>query len=187
MAQKTPLMTFLSNTPIGTILPFAGDVTDATVSALLNEEGWLPCIGLSFNKKDYRDLFAVIGYRFGGGGDFFNLPDARGLFIRGAQAPEDKGPGAVLGAVQESSTALPITPFVIQEAGEHDHTLVNLPTGNHQTYYTAGHETAQWTDTNTTTNPAGAHFHTVNMGGDKETRPLNVYLDYIIKYKESAS
>ena len=187
MAQNKTLMTFLSDTPIGTILPFAGNVIDSATSSMLSEEGWLPCIGSSLNRKDpnYANLFTVIGYRFGGKDDSFNLPDARGLFVRGAQAPESKGPGAPLGAVQECSTALPSKPFILQEAGGHNHTLVNLPKDSHDSYYTAGHQTAEWSDTDTKTNAAGAHFHTVNLGGDKETRPLNVYLDYIIKYKES--
>lgn len=184
MAKNPELMSFASNLPIGTIMPLAADITDPAMAAALNEEGWLPCTGQSIKKSDYRSLFDVILYQFGGENDTFMLPDLRGLFPRGAQAANAAGPGAVVGTVQESSTRLPTNPFVLQEAGEHTHTLVNLPTGNHHTYYTAGHQTAAWRDDATATNGAGAHSHVINVGGDKETRPVNVYVDFVIKYRD---
>ncbi|HEX7734851.1 MAG TPA: phage tail protein [Ktedonobacteraceae bacterium] len=186
MANNAELMSFLENVPIGTIMPLGADITDSAISTMLNEEGWLPCIGLSLKKSEYRSLFDVILYQFGGAGDFFNLPDLRGLFARGAQAPNSAGPGGVVGAVQESSTYLPTNPFSLEQAGEHQHTLVNLPTDSRWTYYTAGHTTAAWEDGSPTTNAAGAHSHVVNVGGDKETRALNVYVDFVIKYKDVA-
>lgn len=184
MANNPELMTFASNLPIGTIMPLAADITDAAIVAQLNEEGWLPCLGSSLKKSDYRSLFDVILYQFGGKDELFNLPDLRGLFPRGAQAPNAAGPGAVVGTVQESTTRLPNNPFVLQETGEHAHSLVNLPTASRWTYYTAGYTTAAWKDEATPTNAAGAHSHTINVGGDKETRPLNVYVDFVIKWKD---
>ena len=56
--------------PIGTIWEFAGNVAPA---------GWAFCDGSSKSTTDpaYAALFAVIGYRHGGAGANFNLPDRR--------------------------------------------------------------------------------------------------------------
>lgn len=40
--------------------------------------GCLACDGSSYNKALYPELFAVIGYMYGGSGNNFNVPDARG-------------------------------------------------------------------------------------------------------------
>lgn len=184
MAENHALMTFVANVPTGAILPFAGDTTDQETLTLLKEEGWLPCDGAALSKAEYRPLFDVLGYQFGGAEESFHVPDARGLFTRGAQSRDSRGPSGPPGTVQTSATALPTIPFVVNELGEHDHTMINLPTSDHHTYYTAGHYTAAWNDSAPQTDSGGYHSHTVNGGGDKETRALNVYLDYVIKYKE---
>jgi hypothetical protein len=60
----------------GTIITYAG------IGA---PTGYLPCDGRSLaNNSTYADLFAAIGYTWGGSGGNFNLPDLRGLFLRGA-------------------------------------------------------------------------------------------------------
>ena len=53
-------------TPSGAIMSYAGNVAPS---------GWLICDGSSVATATYPDLFAVIGYDFGGGGANFNLPD----------------------------------------------------------------------------------------------------------------
>lgn len=45
--------------------------------------GWLFCDGTSYSTATYPDLFALISYNFGGSGGSFNIPNLRGLFIRG--------------------------------------------------------------------------------------------------------
>lgn len=52
--------------PIGLIHPFAS----ATIP-----EGYLLCDGTTLDTADYPELFAVIGYSFGGSGSAFLLPD----------------------------------------------------------------------------------------------------------------
>ena len=46
--------------------------------------GYTICNGDSFDTTAQAGLFAVIGYTFGGSGSNFNVPDFRGLFLRGA-------------------------------------------------------------------------------------------------------
>lgn len=47
-------------------------------------EGFLLCDGSSYNTTDYADLFAEIGYSFGGSGSSFKVPDMRDAFPVGA-------------------------------------------------------------------------------------------------------
>jgi len=44
---------------------------------------YLYCNGASVAVASYPQLFARIGYSFGGSGAFFNIPDGRGAFLRG--------------------------------------------------------------------------------------------------------
>jgi len=64
-------------TPVGAILPFGG---------IVEPDGFLFCDGKSYSRThgDTAALFAVIGTSYGASGAFsFNVPDARGLFLRG--------------------------------------------------------------------------------------------------------
>jgi len=45
--------------------------------------GWLICDGSSYSTSSYAALFASIGYTWGGAGASFNVPDLRGMFLRG--------------------------------------------------------------------------------------------------------
>jgi len=70
---------FVLATPIpqvasGTIVWFGKDTAP---------RGWFPCDGSLLSTTAYPNLFAVIGYTFGGSGTSFNVPNLRGQFIRG--------------------------------------------------------------------------------------------------------
>lgn len=54
--------------PIGSGMDYYGTVAP---------ENYLFANGASLKKSDYPELFAVLGYNFGGSGDNFNLPDKR--------------------------------------------------------------------------------------------------------------
>jgi microcystin-dependent protein len=45
--------------------------------------GWLLCYGQSLSTTTYADLFATIGYTYGGSGASFTVPDLRGRAIHG--------------------------------------------------------------------------------------------------------
>ena len=45
--------------------------------------GWLLCNGYSLNVSEYPTLFSIIGYKYGGSNDTFNIPNIQGLYIRG--------------------------------------------------------------------------------------------------------
>lgn len=73
--------------PIGSIIAFAGPGTP---------DGYLLCDGHSYSKSaPYDSLFAVIGTSWGGDGvTNFNVPDLRGLFLRGADLGRGQDPDA---------------------------------------------------------------------------------------------
>ena len=180
--------------PIGSVLPFAGNAEDRAVAESLLAEGWMPCFGQSLPSADHQALFNVIGYAFGGSAGTFLLPDLRGQFVRGARTSSGTGMAGVLGEAQAFFTQLPThhaeaqsgSQLDVAATGAHTHTVSYLPTDNHESYYTAGHQTAEWGGADTKVDAGGAHTHAVTGGGDEETRPLNVYVDFVIKVTEPA-
>lgn len=63
----------------GMIMPFAGTTAPT---------GWLSCDGSAVSRTTYATLFSNIGttWGVGDGSTTFNVPDLRGLFLRGAGA-----------------------------------------------------------------------------------------------------
>ena len=55
---------------------------DLCYSLRTEKEGWLLCDGTSYSTTDYPDLFAVIGYIFGGSNSQFNVPNCSGKFLQ---------------------------------------------------------------------------------------------------------
>ena len=64
--------------PAGMVSPFAGPVDNIP-------EGWLLCDGSEISRTEYANLYDAIGvcWGVGDGSTTFNLPDLRGLFLRG--------------------------------------------------------------------------------------------------------
>ncbi len=173
--------------PSGVIMPYAG-------SAGSTPSGYLPCDGAAVSRTTYAALFATIGvtYGAGDGSTTFNIPDLRGVFVRGAgsQTIGSVTYTGTLAAKQGQSTKLPTTPFtgVAASAGNHTHPTdaITGTSGNNYSNTTGGmlgQDNTSFNDVNST-QAAGAHTHTVsiNGGGDSETRPANIALNYIIKY-----
>ncbi|WP_208442323.1 phage tail protein [Bartonella raoultii] len=75
--------------------------------------GWLLCDGRSYSREKYRDLFATIGTLWGHDGDetTFNVPDLRGMFLRGFDYLGSVDAGRHFGSVQQGSLR------------EHDHSI----------------------------------------------------------------
>ena len=73
-----PYAAFANNCmPPGAITAFAGTNVPT---------GWLPCDGRAVSRTNYARLFAAVGTTWGSGDGTttFNLPDLRGMFMRGA-------------------------------------------------------------------------------------------------------
>lgn len=162
--------------PIGTIMPFGGDITDRDVQIKLQAAGWFPCDGSSLRRNIYRDLFNVIGTHFGGAPLTFALPDLRGYFVTGAGKLK-------VGTIQViSTTGLPVNPIRTTTNGKHTHAIYRVPAERHAIDPAAGWELAAFNAAESATSVDGEHRHAV-AGGDRESRPINVNVDYIIRFR----
>jgi len=165
--------------PPGTVMAFAGDASKVPA-------GWLLCDGKAVSRSDYAALYNVIGtaWGFGDNSTTFNLPDMRGMFLRGVSG--DSGKDA------DTSKRVPL------KAGGNNGNDV----GSYQ-----GDAIRNITGEIISTAPVGAFYrlsndlvgfaagynfnfgwgrmafdasHVVPVGSDN--RPQNVYVNYIIKY-----
>lgn len=84
--------------PPGALLPFMGSAVPA---------GYLLANGAAVSRQSYAALFAAIGttYGAGNGTTTFNLPDTRGVFLRGLDNGRGLDAGRALGAYQADSYA----------------------------------------------------------------------------------
>ena len=71
-------------------------------------EGWLLCDGKEYSREEYKELFDVIGTTWGSGDDTttFNVPDFRGVFMRGTDLDRGFDHGREFATLQ----ALPVKP-----------------------------------------------------------------------------
>jgi len=63
--------------PIGSIMIWPGTINTWPTT------NWRQCNGATLSKTTYSDLFAVIGYTYGGSGNNFKLPNLQGKFVTG--------------------------------------------------------------------------------------------------------
>ena len=175
-ANKATFATTAGNgVPIGTIIAYAGTTLPAD---------WLWCDGSSFSTTAYPELYNAIKYSWGGSGSSFNLPDLRGLFMRGNQNMKNSndrppathdpdGNGRTLGSYQDDA---------FQGHGHRFSTPMNQ--ANQQTSGSSGTARIYAEGLNDTwdvlTIVSGSHG---TPRYTTETRPKNVYVNYIIKAK----
>ncbi len=179
----------------GMIVAFAGDVTNESIVQQLANLGWVVCDGTAYQKSQYPSLALAIGTDYGGSGGArgsFNVPDLRGRFLRGTSYNSNMDPdastrvamspggdeGNSVGSLQFSATALPNVPFSFLSAGEHTHTVDNVPQGSNA-YALAGSHYAIANSGGVTSDSAGVHSHVLG-NWDDESRPVNLYVNFLI-------
>ena len=165
--------------PIGSVVPYSGDADTGN---------WFVCDGRAISRTTYATLFALVNERFGQGDNSttFNIPDARGRFVRGRDATAGRDPdaagrtamntggatGDAVGSLQAYATAT--TGITIPN---HTHTVergIDSTAGNNTGNLTPGSGATQGTAPTSSTALALA-------GGGNETRPINFNLNYIIR------
>jgi microcystin-dependent protein len=111
----------------------------------LDHMGWLKCDGRTVNVADFRLLFDVIGYTFGGSGATFTLPDFTGRVAGMAGKPFP------------TIDASPTTYTKGQKDGEQQHRLNidEMPSHTHGSNNVTGN-----TNGNGLTTLNGQHYHT---------------------------
>jgi microcystin-dependent protein len=144
--------------PAGAVMPFAMNSAPS---------GWLAADGTAVSRSTYATLFAAIStaHGAGDGSTTFNLPDLRGIFVRGSSSQTISGTAytGTFGAKQNDAI------------DDHNHSV------KYNTYgVNAGSSTAV-----TILNSAGANTYNVAMQSGTagtETRPANIALLYCIKF-----
>ncbi|NTB86863.1 tail fiber protein [Agrobacterium tumefaciens] len=152
-----------------------GSVTMWT--AATSPSGYLICNGAAVSRTTYAALFAVIGtiYGAGNGSTTFNLPDLRGLFVRGLDSGRGLDAGRIIGSYQDSDNK------------SHNHG-VNDPGHVHGGVQNGQSSTGRSTAVDQP--PAVFSFGNtwgattgiwLSASGGAESRPRNLALNYIIK------
>jgi microcystin-dependent protein len=183
--------------PVAALVAFAGQLgapipntanpptvltTSSNETGPLEAWGWMLCDGRTLSIYQYPELFAALGYLYGGSGDSFNIPDYRGTFWRGidagAHADPDVGERTHPAGGNDNSGVGSTQSFALQDH-EHSYDAVQTvgspaPPGN-----AAGAPPGQpkFTDGAVT----GKLPHKVHVSPN-ETRPSNIYVNYIIKF-----
>lgn len=85
----------VETTPPGAVMAFAMQSPPS--------QYWLVCDGRAVSRATYPALFDAIGttYGVGNGSTTFNLPDLRGVFVRGHDAGRNLDPGRGFGSFQD--------------------------------------------------------------------------------------
>jgi microcystin-dependent protein len=160
--------------PSGSIVAFGGSSAPS---------GWLLCNGEAVSRTTYANLFAAIGttYGDGDGSTTFNLPNAQGVFLRGA------GSQAV-GGITYSST---LGASENDQLQGHEHVEgMNNASGTPGMTVSVSSRTlgnvVSWGSTTTaqrtgTVGPVSDGTNGTPRIGT-ETRPVNISVNYIIKY-----
>lgn len=161
-----------------------GDVVVRSVPAI--PTNYLECNGASLDTTTYAELFAEIGYTYGGSGASFNVPDYRGEFLRGhangsTRDPDrasrtDRGDGTT-GDVVGSKQADQFDSHN-HGGGSHSHNIpmeAQLGSSTGTIQMATGVLTAYGSTTSSGT--------IISTNGGNETRPTNVNVLYCIKYQ----
>jgi microcystin-dependent protein len=159
-------MSYLAICPTGTVFPFAGTIAP---------NGWLLCDGSAVSRTIYSRLFSVLSSSCGSGdgSTTFNIPDYRGVFMRGVDGGTTRDPdrtartamnpggntGANVGSIQGIASAR-------SEAGSG----TNPYTNPNASKSTAGLTNSSVTvSVSGTAASAGAHSHPITGFDDERT------------------
>ena len=170
--------------PAGMVSPFAGPVESIPA-------GWLLCDGSEISRTEYANLYDAIGvcWGVGDGSTTFNLPDLRGMFLRGVSGDSNNDPDAAERVVLNDNGG-----NTGNNVGSYQGDAIRNISGR------IDGSAIAWTDifgegAFSTMTSAGGHpssdppqgktfdfdaSRVVPVGGDN--RPKNVYVNYIIKF-----
>lgn len=165
--------------PVGTIVSLGGSPGTGA------EDVFLPCDGRLLEVSRYGELFAVIGNLFGGDpvAHTFALPDARGMFLRGADHDTGVDPDAASRTFLSTDATRPAT----GTAGSFQGHATARPVGE------GLQGQVSYLPTDSVQGTAGLQSYCAEIlgdlaistckdgGGDGETRPVNVYASLHIK------
>lgn len=117
LSSSTTISSAVSTKIVGEIISYTG--------LSVPTSNWLWCDGASYATTLYSDLFALIGYTYGGSGSSFLVPDLRSKTLVGSSG------------IASLTTTYGGTPVIsggnktmnISQLTSHNHTISGLPTG----------------------------------------------------------
>lgn len=150
--------------PSGVILPYGGTTAPT---------GYVMCDGQAYSRAAYPTLYAAIGVAFGHGNGTttFNVPDLRGRFLRGVDGNAGRDP--------EKTTRDPMLPG--GNSGNLVGSIQNDEVVSHSHGINGNGGDNSGTNNVRLTSLGVSATKTTNAFGGTETRPKNIYVNYIIK------
>ena len=169
--------------PVGAVMPFAGDASKVPA-------GWLLCDGKEVSRLDYLNLYNVIGTAWGTGNNSstFNLPDMRGMFLRGVSGNSGKDADAEMrvslkdggnSANSVGSYQVDAIRNITANGGWCESGLGLRLTG---AFYANSSNEVGNGPTADRDNPLMGFDASLVVPVGSDNRPQNVYVNYIIKY-----
>ena len=155
--------------PPGTVVAYMGTTAPA---------GWLLCNGASVSRSTYASLYAVIGNASGSAdANSFNVPDLRGRFLRGWDNAIGRDPDRASRTAMAAggNTGDAIGSIQGDAFKNHTHAFSDTYTNFSQTSASGGAG-------NTGATGTLVQADTTLYAGGNETRPMNAYVNYIIKF-----
>ena len=173
--------------PAGVIVPFAGEVENIP-------SGWMLCDGSEVSRTEYANLYDAIGvcWGTGNGSTTFNLPDLRGMFLRGVSGDsgnDDDADDRIVLNDNGGNTG--------NQVGSYQSDAIRNITGERNGTYQLSPAGICYANGAFGVTNGGGHHHAgyhadsgaifsfdasrvVPVGSDN--RPKNVYVNYIIKF-----
>ena len=142
------------------------DLTEAQFQEI-NGYTWVLANGQNCEGTDYGALT--------GKNNVPNLTQNGGLFMRMATTSN------AVGTVQGDSTAMPNNPFSTANDGAHTHRANNSSSGGNSTSYMYGPGSGTSNGVYTTISSSTSNHSHAIIGGDTETRPVNIAVNVFIK------
>jgi|GEM_PF-4699342 len=185
--------------PVGGVIAFAGSWPKGEAQEELEQRiGWMLCDGRSVDSQDYGELARLFGKR-----GKFKIPDYQGFFLRGVDHGIGRDSGDRTdtewisvtedikdrsGTIQKYATAKPFNPgFSAKGRTDNDGYHVRPmgeKTGGGQPGTNPANGLGQNVGGAQMIIPAHGHNFTVNISGfDSETRPVNVAVEWLIRFK----
>lgn len=173
--------------PVGTVVAFAGKIevnpsnTPSKFTTNLEALGWMICDGKDLKVAEYPELFAVLGYLYGGENEIFNLPDYRGYFLRGVDGGTNRDPDANQRTAAKGGTPNEVGSQQEDALQLHEHQYNKVEVN--PTFFPA---TEGGPAIAPLPSPIGRTEEPTNLQNpvrtSSETRPKNIAINYIIKY-----
>ena len=160
--------------PTGTVIAFAGDVEAGN-----EPPGWLLCDGRRISTAKFKALFDVLQGRYGrvdAAGGTFALPDYRGVFLRGVAHGSQRDPDRDSRQVHtEGASGVGDLAGTRQDGEVQAHSHL-APVG------AGGRKPGKYVKLDVDPNAEGISpgVSTESTGG-RETRPINVSVNYLIR------